>query len=48
MLSREAFEQEMARLDHIIHFGQSDQAISSLKALLREHRSAPNQACQTL
>ncbi len=46
MLSREAFEQEIALLEQIIHFGQSDQAIETLKALLRQHRSEPSYACQ--
>ncbi|MBM5570290.1 MULTISPECIES: tetratricopeptide repeat protein [Deefgea] len=46
MFSCEAFEQEIARLDHIIHFGQAEQAISSLKRLLREHRATPQRASQ--
>ncbi|MGL6041702.1 MAG: tetratricopeptide repeat-containing diguanylate cyclase, partial [Deefgea sp.] len=46
MLSREAFGQEIARLEHIIHFGQSEQAITPLKSLARQHRREPSLACQ--
>lgn len=38
MLSREAFQQEMAGLEHTIQFGLAEQAIQPLKMLIRQHK----------